>query len=1385
MKAGRLLVTSLALVIALLTCSCLTLPRQDGWPDWTGDELPADEPAGPPSVQRLACDIDCLEKHLEKYGSIVPKHADVWGQARLTMYRQEFERVMRPDAYRFDATIQATIATSDQAFLANAFSLQAALGGASLSSAASASQLVSDPKDVIARSAQPRSTIGNYMTSTGKLALEPTVLEDQKKRYLDHLHQLRRINEGDDNTDAPGYALNLVRIPVSVLTGGCTQKGYGAECTITATPHLPDDLLPKTFHDLVINDVVDLLGLELTKVIESMIAEERANEATALWKKLDDAEKELAKKVEASSGSPPGSRAGGLDSGNVAEQRVLDQQKTAEQQRALVNESSFREALRLSKIPSPGLSPRPGKRRPVAPSEVLPVIGVERVLAMALALRPQVIDHRACQNKLLYLDVQAALRAELEAAYDFLSTPQNQHLWGYCTPVLAEAIRSRNREVVVDAILSFFALMRAQSPQSPSTTPAIPARAVTDALAWVILVDAALLTDRFLEDMRATHSAKGCPCAPDGWPPLYLPHPPQDVCQLFNDYVRCRWPLYVFAIDPETEDQNVGDSFALRRELQLAMSLAFVNGQMSASNFTRYVRRIEQDIDTIALNRTIVGFSHGDNTFGWRFYPRVQTPPVNGNLEAAFRDLLLGSRGPGYELRRRRLENGIRECVALVIMPSFVPYVDLDVTGNWFRLADPKCKALDLKQVMRLSRKIKAIQDRAPLACDNARYRPGDTGLMLRRLDQLAQRLPLQSQLVSVPYENTHGGFELLSAGVTNLAPELFGWYGAPGIDPDGDTALFLVGNNFSVHQTRVIVGGRLLDPFCKIVCSNAPPAKGVDCTCDQAKTTAVTAAATAKQTTAVKGTTVTAEHADAEGPVLGEPGAAAPPAPDAAGEAVQQAVWRRPPAGPTPRPPAGAVTVINALPAGLGVKASNLAAVEVMTSAAGAKATAADAKKDAAQAKDTAADAKKDAAAGNTDAAAKKTDAAATQVDAAAKKVESAATQADATASKAAAAAIDITSTTSPASPSYEIPHYQVELLSRQVMRVVIPKGAHSLNGVVDVHVATPYGVSAHLAVPVLCDTKAPPAPAPVYGYSVDANSKVTIRYALLQRVSQGVVSYKPVFLGNGPKDNIRIAWASTTGSILPRVSATFAFTFKGKDLGGVVVEDVKAQSSDTRGGYFEIAEDKLRKFSTDLLLDELVPREPKGFTPDNLPPAGMTTKSIKIRLKDDSGQHVTQSVATANQLTVQLELTAPTAALDDVSLGLQVTEVEEGGQKVRRYRLTGDAVEALKKLRVTLPGITEDGFALRVFLPGFAPDAPVAEAALRHTGNHVYQLAGEPAVTALKNALEAAINAKSSPGDKPLSLKSERITVSYTGPEYKDLDIVATGGITFLPGK
>ena len=78
-------------------------------------------------VERLAQKIDTLEKHIDRHGSVVAKMPDVFGESRLTRHRREFEEVIEKELETFDVTLNATVRRSDQAFLANAFSLSASL----------------------------------------------------------------------------------------------------------------------------------------------------------------------------------------------------------------------------------------------------------------------------------------------------------------------------------------------------------------------------------------------------------------------------------------------------------------------------------------------------------------------------------------------------------------------------------------------------------------------------------------------------------------------------------------------------------------------------------------------------------------------------------------------------------------------------------------------------------------------------------------------------------------------------------------------------------------------------------------------------------------------------------------------------------------------------------------------------------------------------------------------------------------------------------------------------------------------------------------------------------------------------------------------------------
>jgi hypothetical protein len=1226
--------------VSLLLSSCTSpFSASDGLGDLPDNESP--ETAGPWHFKLLAWQIDRLEKEIDKYGSVVPKHPDVWGQARMMMHRQEFEREMKKDLTTFAFSVQGSIATSDQAFLAQAFGLQAAAASAAAgTSAPNVTNMVSGNEIISRDKLLTGSTALTY--TGGKLTIEPTLLEDQKKRFLDHLHELRRINEGDDNADAPGYALNLVSIPISVLAGDCTQTGCGAECTITANPHLTDDLLPTTFRDLVINDVIDLLALQVTKVTELLQDQGKADLAAKIWQRANRYEQIRA--------------AGGTD----ADLRALPQVPDP------TNLSKEIEAL-LAQCQPTGISKRPGKQRPISPSEVVPLLGFDRILGIALALRTQSInDHQACKNKLYYLDVQSALRQELVTAYEFLAAEQRsaltEHrpaLWDLCTPEFYEAVRSRatpqsrrlssvldqfvrmlavpsttsvtvnlTRELMTSlvaakvpaGVLKELGALQGMTFEDPSlfvraiepiferlrtatgkdkVEPSklddykktiisrfandgygnpVPYRAITDALAWVTLLDSTLLNVQFLDDMKTTQTARGGFKAPDAWVPLYLPEPPREVCQVFNDYVRARWPLHIFALDPETDDQNIADSFRLRREMQLALSLAFTSGQIGANSFTRYTRRIESDIDTIALNRTQIGFSHGDNTFGWRFYPRFQTPPIDSNLEAIFRDLLIGGQSEGSRLRRRRIENGIRNCVALVIMPSFVPYVDMDITANWFKLDHPKCKELTLKQVMRLSQEVTTIKKRSTQACDGGQFRPGDTALLMTRLDQLSERLPFQHQLVAVPYENTHGGFELLSAGVTDLGPELVGWYGAPGINPNGDTTLFLVGNNFSVHQTKVLVGGMALEGGCTVACASSTTPAPVECkssSAGQGGQSGQSGQATGSaSTTTTNSTPSTGCCASVAGPD---------------GEVVQASL--RPKSCKTPT--SATITTVAPAPAPT-VTPITITASPTVTSSPTLTASP-------------------------------------TSTATASPTITTTVTPTGTAVTTAGAAAPPAATTT----PKI----YQVELLSRQVVRVVIPKGIYYKDGMVDIHIATPYGVSPALQVPVIGAAPAPAPPAPA-GYSVaDTSPKLTVNYGFMECPTGG---YK-VFLAAPPQGSMRINWNDPTGVAPKLIDAAVTFQLAPAAAAGTAATPAPTPAKPAAGstpstgmpappaagvnvvacvrlvgknGYYEIADNESSKCLTTFcaaLLDGLS-QVHQFAPPDKLLPASLDSTQIEI---------------------------------------------------------------------------------------------------------------------------------------------------------------------------
>ncbi|ODA34918.1 hypothetical protein A6X21_04550 [Planctopirus hydrillae] len=990
---------------------------------------------GKTNVQLLAQQIDALERHLELYGTISAKTPDVWSEERLTQHRFEYEQEMARELSRFNPALQATIRRADLAFLASATAIESAMGASggtdarSLLGVTRIEQTISLPE---AGSQNFEKFVPASDGKDGQIGVEPVLLLDQRSRYLKHLHNLRRTNQGDDTVDLPGYSLHLLRMPVGLLPGKKTQDGYGAELTLSAQPTLGEETLPIVFRELVIKDLLyqfaipmtdtlnnssfraavpvyqqvvntcnedkspvcpipwgnsDLLSRESTESCELFVRIERSL-YRAMGLESENAEpspvqvslenlgiksKDLISRVDAiakgqilcpcppdstmspkhpESGNKHESRKPPIDDGTGAEpdstfpsmplpplppsptpsaplvpgassrrlirdpevQLVVEiraDQKAASQLRRMTGDfdlkpGEIREPLEFmpppvfdfggslrsrgfierSEIrlppnidnspqpptsnnpatPTPAFAPQAPIESPVqnylprssnshgssSPSGNCPtsvaqasnqlrdqltqslggalsrslarfsrtttrtsqipfplasfsaVYGkhmIIQVLVDAHNSIPGAIEHRATS----FTDVERYLTDEIEAAYQFLELDaRSEHptMWKHSNAQLLRAVRECDYHTLECLRCAFY-----------SELPKYLQNNTIGAFAWAIIVDATLLADRMRADFREVASQKNCPCLPMDLIDPQHPFPPLETRMAFNEYVRCRWPVRVFALDPETQDQNVGDSYSSRRELQLALAVGVSSGQISAENATRFARQLQIDIDTIALNRTAVAFSEGNDTFGWRFSPRVQTPPIEGNAKVIFRDLLLG--GPRKDAVRRAhaIEPGPRECAVLVLTPSFIRQISLDVRSDWYDLGNSRRTGFTLEETMDLSRQVQCLKESAATCELEAHlYRDGEVYRLLKRVDQLAARLPLQTLHVEVPTRIKSHGFKMFAHGAMfDAGPTLYNWFGAPGIDLDQETTLFLLGENFTLSGIQVVAGNREL----------------------------------------------------------------------------------------------------------------------------------------------------------------------------------------------------------------------------------------------------------------------------------------------------------------------------------------------------------------------------------------------------------------------------------------------------------------------------------------------------------------------------------------------------------------------------------------------
>jgi hypothetical protein len=278
----------------------------------------------------------------------------------------------------------------------------------------------------------------------------------------------------------------------------------------------------------------------------------------------------------------------------------------------------------------------------------------------------------------------------------------------------------------------------------------------------------------------------------------------------FEHYVDAKWPLRVYAIEPVIAQQNVADVFGRRTQSALDLIGAGLVGPAKAVAGLASDRRTAEDETAIRLNPTMVGFGAGQSTFGWIFYPRIQTSfGRNGRLMTDLA-LLLNGHVPDAFGSDQSIEPGQRECTVLIEMPNFIPMIEFITVADWFRTSEVgDGQKSDLERASILGRMLVAAESALNQAKVEGQFRPEEYQIASDRLKQLRDLMPTQRLVVRLPYSGDHNDSRIFCSQGLQLRPSLLGWHGKPPTK-DEESTLFVEGRNFSIHDTHVIAGGKV-----------------------------------------------------------------------------------------------------------------------------------------------------------------------------------------------------------------------------------------------------------------------------------------------------------------------------------------------------------------------------------------------------------------------------------------------------------------------------------------------------------------------------------------------------------------------------------------------
>lgn len=181
------------------------------------------------------------------------------------------------------------------------------------------------------------------------------------------------------------------------------------------------------------------------------------------------------------------------------------------------------------------------------------------------------------------------------------------------------------------------------------------------------------------------------------------------------------------------------------------------------------------------------------------------------NIESFANQMLFGGPPRNYQMKHSKLEAGQRELTVVMIVPSILQELRFEVNSNWFPLHKPDNMTIPNTRMLWQGQQLQEVRQAMNWLCDHNNYRQGDVDRMLVKLDQVEKMLPLQTEIIRVPYENNQSGYELFTPGLTALGPILLGTEGVSEIEKTklAGATVVAFGKNMSLTETQFIVGGK------------------------------------------------------------------------------------------------------------------------------------------------------------------------------------------------------------------------------------------------------------------------------------------------------------------------------------------------------------------------------------------------------------------------------------------------------------------------------------------------------------------------------------------------------------------------------------------------